>query len=153
MINIAFFQVRALFITLRSSKEYLTFIHFTMPFVFVKFVLSMIHTKMTAAPLTGTHAAFSIFIHIPFHFTFSTRFLLFMPAIRFHFARLAATRVHHRNILRRADLRASPSCVHTYAYTRNVSQQFRIKFCIFNYVVGASLSSTNERAHSLAWLV
>lgn len=52
-----------------------------------KFVLSMIHTEM-AASLTGMHAASSIFIHIPFRFTFSTRsFLLFMSAIRFHFAR------------------------------------------------------------------
>lgn len=67
------------------------------------------------------------------------------------FRALAATRVHHRNVLvRQADLGASPSCVHTCAYARDVSQQFRMKFCIFNDVVGASLSSANERASERA---
>lgn len=73
------------------------------------------------------------------------------------FCALAATRAHHRNILvRRSDLGASPSCVlHTCAYARDVSQQFRMKFCIFNDVVGTSLSSTRacvrarERANTV----
>lgn len=117
-----------------------------------KFVLSMIHTDM----VVNWNACYFLHFH-PYSFSLYVLYSQFFALYVGHsvpFRALAATRAHHRNVLVcRADLGTSPSCVHTCAYARDMSQQFRMKFCIFNYVVGASLSSANERARSLARLV
>jgi len=70
--------------------------------------------------------AYSCFLHFhPYSFSFYILHSQFFALYAGHsvpFRALAATRVYHRNVLiRRADLGASPSCVYTCAYARNVT--------------------------------
>jgi len=124
--------------------------HFTMRYI-CKFRFSLDSHKNGHVAVNWN--AYSCFLHFhPYSFSFyvlHSQFFALYAGYSVPFRALATTRVYHRNVLiRRADLGASPSCVYTCSYARNVTAIS--KFCIFNDVVGASLqTSVRASKHDL----